>query len=164
MYKLYDKTRGIPAIILTTISIFLFIGCVTFKPINKPLCINPADYPNSLIIQTLGEACEAHEWLVTIAEVGVAMDSFTYEDLHNKIVKWIDILSTANAISAKSVKDVILKELARIDKKVAAGLWVVSGKFLAFDDEAVFGSDDIGLLILSLKDIDRKTRAITVFK
>ena len=155
-------------ILIVTLCLFALsglTGCkyVQLKKEAEP-CIDVAQYPNSIILETLGPeaACQTHKALVTISKGSIMMDEITYAELHLEILRWKDALSGANSVTAKSVKDVVIARLMKINKKLGVALFVVSESFMAFSDDTILGLDDVRVLILSLDDIDKQCKAITI--
>lgn len=139
----------------------LMSGCVKVKTIDED-CIDPAAYPESVILQTLPQPCRIHNALVTIAKTGVILDEVQYGELEAKLDQWIGELQVAEAVAAGNVKDVLASFLVRYNHKVGLAFIVISDMFLEFDDSVTFAGDDIRVLILCMEDIKKQAKSISV--
>jgi hypothetical protein len=149
------------------VAAFSLSGCkmVTLKESQpeKP-CINVADYPDSVILQKIQDPCKVYRILASVPKMAIALDYYTYADFHNKAVHWINTLRLASSVSAKAVKDVMLVEIGKVNKKVGAVAFILSDTMLAFDDEVVFGSDDIKILIMAIQGVDEQAKMMSMFQ
>lgn len=125
-------------------------------------CYDQAQYPDSQILKSLDDPCKIYDLLATIPTMGIALDNYTYDDLHAKIVSWVSTMRVSTSLSAKSVKDVIMMELLRVNKRAGIIVFVLSDAMLKFSDDVVFESDDIELIILALESIDRRCKLMNM--
>lgn len=169
-----NLTRDIPIVILSLFLLLGFTACkqsfVKVKTTEAKPCINKADYPNSIILEQLEDPCMVHKVVVTSIKTGVVLEEWRVKDLRLTVALWKNRLEQATRVSAKTVKDVIIKKFIvtnkelENNKKIGAAVFVISEAFLEFSDDIIFESDDIKILILALDDVDRQLAAMEIFE
>lgn len=145
------------------VALIMALCSCSMLPTNEE-CLDPADYPNSVILQVLDQPCATHKLLVTFAKSAVVLDRISYDDMIRGLNNWAYALELLENVTAGDVKNDIISFVSRYNIETGVMFMIVSDTLELFPDSAVFENSDIKLLRLSIIDIKRHIKKLVRVK